>query len=191
MPSDSAPPNGPDYGTAPPHTPPPPPFGVPPFLGIHPFHGMPAFGGMAYGSPYPAAMHAYGMPTYPIPAYSTPGMDIVMSQVMDRAAFMHRFMIMMSNMAAEMSRACLILAQSPSQLGMPLPGGPTAATAAPSTTVPGDKPVDLGALKQALAGMDPVQAQKTLYAVQMMEWYGSLMRGGSPLAGEGANSKAW
>jgi hypothetical protein len=180
--------NGPDYGAAASHAPPPPPFGIPPFPGIHPFPGMPPFGGMAYGPPYPAAMHVYGMPTYPIPAYATPGMDMVMSHVMDRAVFMHRFMIMMSNMAAEMSRACLVLAQNPSQLGMPPPGSPAAAAAAYGPTVPADKPVDLAALKQALAGMDPVQAQKTLYAVQMMEWYVSWMRGGGSPAGEGATT---
>jgi len=188
MPSDSAQSNGPDYGTSPPHTPPPPPFGFAPFPGMHSFYAMPPFAGMAYGSPYPAATPAYGMPPYPFPGYSPPGMDMMMSQLMDRAAFMHRFMIMMAGMAAEMSRGCLILAQNPSQFGMPLPGSPIA-SAAPGATVPGDKPVDLAALKQALAGMDPIQAQKTLYAVQMMEWYGNLMRGGSPPA-EGA-AKTW
>jgi len=180
----STPPNGPDYGISPPPNQPPPPFGIPPFPGMHPFQGVPPFGGMAYGSPYPAAMHVCGMPPCPLPGY-------MMSQVMDRAAFMHRFMIMMSNMAAEMSRACLILAQNPSQFGMPLPGSPMAATAAPGVTVPGDKPVDLAALKQALAGMDPVQAQKTLYAVQMMEWCGGLMRGVGPPAGEGGAGNPW
>jgi hypothetical protein len=83
----------------------------------------------------------------------------------------------MSNMAAEISRACQLLAQHPSQIGMRFP---PATAAAPSGTAasPADKPVDMEALRQALAGMDPVQAQKTLYAVQMMQWCASMMRGG-------------
>jgi len=189
------PPNGPDYGSAPPFNQAVPPYGMPPFP------GMPPFGAMPFGSGF-SGMPGYGMPPFPMPHYAAPGyagqgfpgapypgLDQMMSQMMDRAAFMHRCMITMSNIAAEISRACQLLAQNPSQIGMPhagpAPGG---------GAVPGDKPVDMEALKQALADMDPVQAQKTLYAVQMMQWVAGMMRGGqpgnAPPSGEPA-SKAW
>ena len=181
------PPNGPDYGQAPPF-PQPPPFGMPPFPGMPPFGG-----GMPFGAAYPG-MQGFGMPPFPMPGYAQPGfggpgypgMDSMMSQMVDRSALMHRMMITMSYMAAEASRAFQLLAQNPSQIGMPFAGAPPAAGAA----VPGDKPVDMEALKQALSGMDPVQAQKTLYAVQMMQWSASMMRANPPPYGQAPYGQA-
>ncbi len=193
------PPNGPDYGSAPPFT-----------------QAAPPFGGMPFGAGF-AGMPGYGMPPFPMPGYAMPGyaghgfpgpgfagpgfagqgfpgalypgMDQMMSQMMDRAAFMHRCMITMSNMAAEISRACQLLAQNPSQVGMPFPAY---APSTPGTAaVPGDKPVDMEALKQALAGMDPVLAQKTLYAVQMMQWFEYMRRGGQAAPSGDAANKGW
>jgi len=136
---------------------------------------------MPFGSGFPN-MPGYAMPGFMGQGY--PGMDQTMSQMMDRATFMHRCMITMSNIATEISRACQLLAQNPSQIGMPFPGYPTPPPGFPpapnAAPVPGDAPVDMEALKQALAGMDPMQAQKALYAVQMMQWFGAATRGGQP-----------
>ena len=192
------PPNGPDYGQAPPF-PQPPPFGTPPFPGMPPFGG-----GMPFGAAYPG-MHGFGMPPFPMPGYPQPGyaqpgfggpgfggpgypgMDSMMSQMVDRSALMHRMMITMSYMAAEASRAFQLLAQNPSQIGMPFAGAPPAAGA--GAGAPADNPVDMEALKQALSGMDTVQAQKTLYAVQMMQWSASMMRANPPPYGQPPNGQ--
>ena len=156
-----------------------------------PGYAMPGYAGHGFPGPGFAgqSFQGQGFPGQGFPGAFYPGMDQMMSQMMDRAAFMHRCMITMSNMAAEISRACQLLAQNPSQIGMPFAG-----PAPGGGAVPGDKPVDMAALQQALAGMDPVQAQKTLYAVQMMQWVTGMMRGGqpgnAPPSGEPA-SKAW
>ncbi len=161
---------------------------------------MPPFGGTGYGAGY-CGMPGYGMPAFPMPGYPMPGyagqgfpgalypgMDQMMSQMMDRAAFMHRCMITMSNMAAEISRACQLLAQNPSHIGMPFPA--YAPSMPGGAAVPGDKPVDMEALKQGLAGMDPVLAQKTLYAVQMMQWFEHMRRGGQAATAAPSNDAA-
>jgi len=194
------PPNGPDYGSAPPFNGMPfgagfsgmPGYGMPPFP--MPGYAMPGYAGHGFPGPGFAgqSFQGQGFPGQGFPGAFYPGMDQMMSQMMDRAAFMHRCMITMSNMAAEISRACQLLAQNPSQIGMPFPAyAPTAPGAA---AVPGDKPVDMEALKQALAGMDPVLAQKTLYAVQMMQWFEYMRRGGQAAnaapSGD-ASSKGW
>ena len=173
------PPNGPDYGPAPHYTQSGHAFGMPHF-GAMP----PPFGAMPYGFGY-GGMPGYGASPFGMPGYGPPGYP-GMDQMMGYAAFLQRLMITMSNMAAEISRACHLLAQSPSQIGMPYSAYGAGAPAAQGEGAHGgpasaaDAPVDLQALKQALAGMDPVQAQKTLYAVQMMQWYAGMMRGGAP-----------
>ena len=173
-----------------------PGYGMPPFP--MPGYAMPGYAGQGFpGQGFPGqGFSGQGFSGQGFPGAGYPGMDQMMSQMMDRAAFMQRCMITMSNMAAEISRACQMLAQNPSQIGMPY--AMAAAPAAGGASVPGDKPVDMEALKQALAGMDPVQAQKTLYAVQMMQWCANMMRSGQPASaapsgaapGEPAN-KAW
>lgn len=166
-----------------------PPYAWMPHFPMMPPPWMPPMGGMGFGMPWPE-MHGFGMPPFSMPGYanagfagggppgqSSQGMELMMHMMMERAAFMHRLMITLSNIAAEFSRGCQMLAQNPSQLGMPspVPGAPGAHPAAAT-----DKPMDIEALKKAVAGLDPVHAQKTIYAVQMMQWFENARRGGQP-----------